>query len=109
MRMKVVSRAVDQAILIGSEIVVAPTDIDEKTVRVIARGRMFGGANDGGTFQSAHEMSKGQMFRIGENIAVTLIEVVGNKARLGVNAPPHLTVIRKEKAQQQNLRGNDAS
>jgi sRNA-binding carbon storage regulator CsrA len=109
MRMKVVIRAVDQAILIGQDIVVAPTDIDEKTVRVIARGRMFGGPTDGGTFQSAHEMSKGQMFRIGESVAVTLIDIVANKARLGVNAPPHMDVIRKEKAQQQNLRGNDAS
>ena len=70
---------------------------------------MLGGPNDGGTFQSVHELSRGQTFLIGPCIAVTLIDIVGERVRLGVSAPPHVGVSRKEEAQQQNLRGNDAS
>ena len=34
-----VTRGVDQLVLIGQDIFVGPTDIDEKTARVLARGR----------------------------------------------------------------------
>src|SRR3954468_19674493 len=105
MRMKVVSRAVDQAILIGQDIVVAPTDIDEKTVRVVARGRMMGGPNDGGTFQSVHELSRGQSFSIGPCIVVSLVEIKGQAARFSVRAPRHLGVCKKESIQK--AKGND--
>ena len=46
--MQTITRAVDQGILIGREIVVSPTDIDAKSVRILARGRMLGGPEDGG-------------------------------------------------------------
>jgi sRNA-binding carbon storage regulator CsrA len=98
------TRAVDQGILIGHEILVSPTDIDAKSVRILARGRMLGGPEDGGTFQSVHELSRGQSFTIGPCIVVTLVEVVGQQIRLGVHAPPHLGVHRKEAAQ--NAKGS---
>src|ERR1700712_4378322 len=86
------TRQVDQYIAIGREIVVGPTDIDERTVRVIARGKMFGGPNDGGTFDSVHELSKGQSFSIGDAIVVTLLEIAGKSAKFGVLPPPKMLV-----------------
>jgi len=99
MHMVTLTRGVDQFVLIGQDILVGPTDIDEKTVRVVARGRMMGGANDGGTFQQAHELMRGQSFSIGPCILVSLIEVRGQSARLGVHAPKHLGVCKKESGQ----------
>jgi sRNA-binding carbon storage regulator CsrA len=85
-----VTRSVDQLVLIGQDIFVGPTDIDDKTTRVIARGRMLGGPNDGGTFQTAHELSRGQSFSIGPCVIVTLLEIKDQQVRLGIPraAPP---------------------
>jgi carbon storage regulator CsrA len=94
--MFVFTRGVDEWIVIGDDILVAPTDIDEKSVRLIAKGRMLGGPSDGGTFQSVHELSKGQSFPIGPMIQITLVEVRGEVVRLGVQCPPHLALHRKE-------------
>jgi len=102
--MVTLTRAVDQGILIGHEILVSPTDIDAKSVRILARGRMLGGPEDGGTFQAVHELSRGQSFTIGPCVLVTLLEVVGQQVRLGVHAPPHLGVHRKEAVQ--NAKGS---
>src|SRR4051812_22824905 len=103
--MVTVLRGVDQQVLIGEEIFVGPTDIDEKTVRVVARGRMMGGPNDGGTFQSVHELSRGQSFSIGPCIVVSLVEIKGQAARFSVRAPRHLGVCKKESIQK--AKGND--
>jgi sRNA-binding carbon storage regulator CsrA len=97
--MLVFSRRVDQWLSVGSDILVGPTDIDDRTARVLAKGRMIGGAEDGGTFQSAHELSPGQSFSIGSMIVVTLLEVGPDSVRLGINAPPHLRVSSKDKRQ----------
>jgi len=105
MHMVSVTRGVDQLVLIGKDMFVGPTDIDEKMVRVVARGRMMGGANDGGTFQSVHELSRGQSFAIGPCIVVSLIEIRGQSARFGVRAPRHLGVCKKESVQK--AKGND--
>ena len=94
--MYVFSRGVDEWIVIGDDIFVAPTDIDEKSARVIAKGRMLGGPSDGGTFQSVHELTKGQSFPIGPMIHVSLVEVRGDVVRIGISAPPHLALHRKE-------------
>ena len=105
--MVTVTRRVDQWVLIGQDIVVGPTDIDDRTSRVIARGRMLGGANDGGTFQSAHELARGQSFAIGPCIIVTMLEIKGDHVRLAVHAPRHLGVCRKEAVGNQETKGND--
>jgi carbon storage regulator CsrA len=102
--MQTITRAVDQGILIGHEILVSPTDIDAKSVRILARGRMLGGPEDGGTFQSVHELSRGQSFAIGPCIVVAVIDIAGQQVKLGVHAPPHLGVHRKEAVQ--NARGS---
>ena len=103
--MVTVTRGVDQWVLIGQDIFVGPTDIDEKAVRILARGRMLGGPNDGGTFQQVHELIRGQTFPIGPCIVVSVLEINGTQVRLGVNAPRHLGVCRKEAIQK--AKGND--
>ncbi|HTL28349.1 MAG TPA: carbon storage regulator [Tepidisphaeraceae bacterium] len=94
--MFVLTRGVDEWIVIGDDILISPTDIDENSVRVIAKGRMLGGSSDGGTFQQVHELTRGQSFPIGPMIVVTLVDVRGDKVRLGINVPQHLAVHRKE-------------
>jgi carbon storage regulator CsrA len=94
--MFVFTRGVDEWIVIGDDIFVAPTDIDDKSVRLIAKGRMLGGPSDGGIFQSVHELSKGQSFPIGPMIQITLVDVRGDTVRIGINAPPNLALHRRE-------------
>jgi sRNA-binding carbon storage regulator CsrA len=94
--MLVMSRQVDEWVQIGDGVFVSPTDLDDKTVRVIARGRMVGGPDDGAPFESAHELSQGQSFAIGSMIVVTALDLRPPVVRLGINRPKHVTVRRKE-------------
>ena len=96
--MIVVSRKVDEWVQIGSDLLLSPTDIDARIVRVIVRGRMIGGPEDGTTFEAAHEMSRGQTFEIGLFIHVTLVEIRVPVVRLGFDVPRHLPVHTKEHA-----------
>ena len=96
--MIVVSRKVDEWVQVGAGILLSPTDIDPKVVRVIVRGRMIGGPDDGTSFEAAHEMSRGQTFAIGPFIHVTLVEIRGPEARFGFDVPRHLPVHTKEHA-----------
>jgi sRNA-binding carbon storage regulator CsrA len=99
--MTVFTREVDQYILIGEDIRLSPTDIDPQGARLVARGRMLGGPEDGATFDLAHELTVGQSWHLGPNVVVTLIEVRGETARLGVLAPNHITVQTKEQVDHQ--------
>jgi sRNA-binding carbon storage regulator CsrA len=94
--MQVVSRRVDQWVMVGDDILVGPTDIDPRTVRILAKGRMIGGPQDGGTFQQVHELSAGQSFGVGPLIVVTLLDIRGDEVNLGISAPPHVPVSRSE-------------
>jgi sRNA-binding carbon storage regulator CsrA len=90
--MVVFSRKVDQWIQIGRTMFVGPTDIDKTGVRLLAKGRMIGGAEDGATFERVAELSKGGELRLGPHVVVTVIEVLGDAVRLGVNLPASLPV-----------------
>jgi carbon storage regulator len=94
--MLVLSRQVDEAVMIGEHIVLSVTDIDSSIVRVVVSGRMLGGAEDGGNFKQAYEMSVGQSFPIGPMIRVTLVDTRSDTARFGINVPKHVLVHRKE-------------
>jgi len=37
-----------------------------------------------------------QSIKIGDNIEITIVDIRGEKVRLGINAPPHVPVHRKE-------------
>jgi sRNA-binding carbon storage regulator CsrA len=99
--MTIISRQVDQWVVIGSDLLVGPTDIDAKTVRLLAKGHWIGGPQDGEVFQAAHELSKGQSVQLGPMIVVTVVDILGQRVRLGVLAPAHLSVGRKEEVEQQ--------
>ena len=48
----------------------------------------------------------GETIRIGDDIAVSVVEIRGNQVRLGISAPRHVTVHRQEVyelIQQQNI------
>ncbi len=96
--MIVVSRKVDEWVQVGSDVLVSPTDIDQRIVRVIVRGRMIGGPDDGQTFEAVHEMSRGQTFAIGPFVHVTAMEVRPPIVQLGFDVPRHLPVHTKEHA-----------
>jgi carbon storage regulator len=94
--MIVLTRQVDQWIVIGSDIRVSPTDIDAQGVRLVARGRVMGGPDDGAAFHSVHELTVGQSCHLGPHVAITLVKVDNGVVRLGVLAPAHIAVHRKE-------------
>jgi sRNA-binding carbon storage regulator CsrA len=83
---------IDQSLSIGRDIQISPTDIDSKGIRLLARGRVLGGANDGATFEHAHEMTAGSSIHLGPHVVVTLVEVRGNVARLDVFTPANVSV-----------------
>ena len=94
--MTIITREVDQVILIGSAVRLSPTDIDRKGVRLLAEGRHIGGPQDGETFRSTHEVAKGGSLRLGPMVTVTVMELFEYAVRLGMLAPPHLPVVRAE-------------
>jgi sRNA-binding carbon storage regulator CsrA len=98
--MLAITRKVDQWVQIGQSIAVAPTDIDAKAVRLIARGRVIGGAEDGAAFEKAAEVAVGGEMRLGEHVVVSVLAVSGDEVRLGVQSPKHVRVDRKERADQ---------
>ena len=106
--MLVLSRKVDEWIQIGGDLLIGPTDIDAGGVRLLAHGRMLGGADDGAAFKKTQEVAVGGEMRIGPHVIVTVVEVktaptkgggpAALAARLGINAPKHISVHRKEVA-----------
>jgi carbon storage regulator CsrA len=94
--MTAITREIDQAIVIGESIEISPTDLDRKVVRLLVKGKHVGGPHDGETFCATHELSKNQSISISPLIAVSVMEILGDAVRLGVLAPPHLPVVRKE-------------
>jgi hypothetical protein len=83
---------VDQWLSIGRDIRVSPTDIDAKGVRLLARGRVLGGAHDGEAFEAVHEMTIGSSVHLGPHVVVTLVQVRAQKARLDVFVPVNVSV-----------------
>ena len=98
--MLAITRKVDQWVQIGQSISVSPTDIDEKTVRLIARGRVLGGAQDGAAFETTAEVAVGGEMRLGEHVVVSVLAIHGDEVRLGVQSPKHVRVDRKERVDQ---------
>ncbi|MDA8162129.1 MAG: carbon storage regulator CsrA [Desulfobacteraceae bacterium] len=54
----------------------------------------------------------GERIRIGDEIEVTVLEVNGRQVRIGVSAPPGLTILREEvfrRIQEENLKAADSA
>jgi sRNA-binding carbon storage regulator CsrA len=90
--MNPVAIKVDQWLSIGQDIRVTMTDIDAKGIRLVAHGRVLGGANDGAAFEKAYEMNIGSSVNLSPHVAVTLVKVKDSTARLDVFAPAHVLV-----------------
>jgi sRNA-binding carbon storage regulator CsrA len=107
--MIIVSRQIDQELLIGRDIYVGPTDIDARGARILAHGRMLGGPDDGAPFTSTHELSVGQSFFIGPRVNVALIGVntAEMTATLGILRPMNMPVFRKEIHEQMKRQNPD--
>lgn len=107
--MVIVSRQIDQELMIGHDIYVGPTDIDTHGARILVHGRMLGGPDDGAPFESVHELSVGQSFFIGPHVNVALVGVnpAEMTASLGILRPKSMVVIRKEEFQQMKRQNPD--
>lgn len=90
------TQQVDEWVVIGESMLVAPTDIDAAGVRLVARGVMIGGPDDGARFLRTVELAIGSSFELGPMVTVTLVDVRGEKARLAFILPAHVSVHRKE-------------
>ena len=54
--------------------------------------------------------SKGQSIMIGDEIVVTIVELVGDRVRFGVNAPANLAIVKGEGPAEQSIKvGTDVS
>ena len=96
--MIVVLRKVDEWVQVGSDVLLSPTDIDARVVRIIVKGRMIGGPDDGQPFEAAHEMSRGQSISIGPFVHMAVMEIRPPVVQLGFDVPRHLPVHKKEHA-----------
>jgi sRNA-binding carbon storage regulator CsrA len=94
--MTIISRQVDQQILIGRALSISPTDIDRKTVRLLITGTHLGGPHDGERFSSTHELSKGQSLPLGPLVTLTVLDLTPPTVRLALLTPPHLPARRAE-------------
>lgn len=115
--MTILSRQVDEWIVIGEKLTLSPTDIDAGGVRIIVRGELMGGPEDGLAVDRPHELAVGSSLPLGALVSVTLMKVEqgGNprpsRAVFGIQAPPNVTIHRKELADPKRRRpperGND--
>lgn len=85
----------DQWIAIGQGLAFAITDIDPEGVRVLLRGQIIGGPDDGERVDRAMEIAVGSEARVGI-VTLTLIDTketkTGGTAKLGVFCPPHMAI-----------------
>ncbi|MFH0851215.1 MAG: carbon storage regulator [Candidatus Peregrinibacteria bacterium] len=104
--MLVLTRRSHQVILIGDAIEIAVDRIRTKVVRFsvrasgypVARGECpaAGDASKDGVLILARKC--GEQILIGGHIVVTLLEICGNRVKVGVTAPPKVRILRDELA-----------
>lgn len=94
--MLIVTRKVDELLEIGDDLLVGPTDINPKMVRLLARGRVMGGSDDGAGFTKSADLGINGEMRLGDHVVITVVDIRGDKVRLAVQAPATVSVHRKE-------------
>jgi len=94
--MLVLSRQIDESVMIGRKLMVTLTDVDARSVQIRVRGELIGGADDGLSIDRVFELAVGSNQMLGPLVNVILVELIGAKARFGFIYPRHISVHRKE-------------
>ncbi len=96
--MIVVSRKPDETLLIGTKLSATVTDVDAGGARIIVRGELIGGAQDGASVDQPFELGIDGEISLGSMVRLTLVRIATNEQRayLGVIVPKHIGVHRKE-------------
>lgn len=94
--MHMITRHQDEAILIGDHMTVTVTDIDKTGIRLMIEGELIGGPDDGAVIHEARELGVGGEVRLGELVTLSLANIRAGAARIGVVAPAHVAIRRKE-------------
>lgn len=94
--MHMITRHQGEAILIGDHMRVTVTDIDKSGIRLMIEGELIGGPDDGLTIHEARELGTGGEVRLGDLVTLSLASIRGTTARIGVVAPAHVAIRRKE-------------
>ena len=94
--MHMITRHQDESILIGDRMTVTVTDIDRNGIRLMIEGELIGGPDDGLVIHEARELGIGGEVRLGELVTLSLANIRGTSARIGVVAPAHVAIRRKE-------------
>lgn len=95
-KMNMITRHPDESILIGDHMMVTVTEIDRGGVRLMIEGELIGGPDDGLVIHEARELAIGSEVRLGDLVTLTLASVKGTGARIGVLAPAHVAIRKKE-------------
>src|SRR4026208_1353943 len=94
-RMLIVSRAVNEVMLLGEHLEVQVTRLTRHTVKLRAIHREVGGRDTREIFSG--QLSQGDRVDLGDKIAVQVMEIRPDaKVRLGFDAPKNVSVHRKE-------------
>lgn len=96
--MTIISRKVDESLMIGKRLMVKVTDIDSTGARLWVRGQCVGGPDDGQELNRAFELGISGELRLGDLIRINIARVAVTESRvyLSVHAPKHFEVLRKE-------------
>ena len=85
----------DQWTAVGQGMTFAVTDIDSSGVRVLLRGRVIGGPDDGAPLDRAVEIAVGGEARVGI-VVITVIDTkhtpAGDTVKVGVFCPQHVAI-----------------
>jgi sRNA-binding carbon storage regulator CsrA len=95
--MTILTRGINDSITIGEHLTVTLTDIDQAGVRLMIDGELIGGPDDGMTIRERRELGVNGEVRIGSLITLTVTDISAQKAKIGVVAPKHIVVDKKEK------------
>ena len=85
----------DQWTAVGQSLAFAVTDIDPAGIRVLLRGQVIGGPDDGAPIDRAIEIRIGSEARVGI-VTLALIDTKHtptlDTAKIGIFCPPHLAI-----------------
>jgi hypothetical protein len=84
---------VDQVLHIGEKLTASPTDIDASGVRLLVRGELLGGAEDGERINEARELGRNSVVTLGALVSLSLVGINENgSAMFHLIAPAHVKV-----------------